>query len=42
MTHAVRAAGARFTAQRMVRAYLTEYYLPAMRGEPPADDPPSA
>jgi hypothetical protein len=26
----------------MVRAYLTEYYLPAMRGEPPADDPPTA
>src|SRR5881409_2234922 len=42
MKHAVRAAGARFTAQRMVREYLTEYYLPAMRGEPSADDPPTA
>ena len=42
MKHAVRAAGARFTAQRMVRQYVTEYYLPAMRGEQPADDPPTA
>src|SRR5437899_96332 len=42
MRHALRAAGARFTAQRMVREYFTEYYLPAMRGEPPADDPPTA
>src|SRR5881392_3645362 len=42
MKHALRAAGARFTAQRMVREYVTEYYLPAMRGEPPADDPPTA
>src|SRR5205807_139410 len=39
---AQRAAGARFTAQRMVREYFTEYYLPAMRGEMPADDPPTA
>lgn len=42
MTHALRTAGARFTAQRMVRDYVTEYYLPAMRGEQPADDPPTA
>ncbi len=42
MKHALRAAGARFTAQRMVRQYVTEYYLPAMRGEQPADDPPTA
>ncbi len=42
MKHAVRAAGARFTAQRMVREYLTGYYLPAMRGEQAADDPPTA
>jgi len=26
----------------MVREYVTEYYLPAMRGEQPADDPPTA
>ncbi|HYL21204.1 MAG TPA: alpha-glucan family phosphorylase [Gemmatimonadales bacterium] len=42
MKHAVRAAGARFSAQRMVREYLTEYYVPAMRGESPRDDPPTA
>src|SRR5205823_5429921 len=42
MKRGLRAAGARFTAQRMVREYVTEYYLPAMRGEPPADDPPTA
>src|SRR5205085_12139679 len=42
MKHALRAAGARFTAQRMVREYLTEYYPPATPGDPPADDPPTA
>src|SRR5438034_977594 len=42
MRHALRTAGARFTAQRMVRDYVTEYYLPALRGEQPADDPPTA
>src|SRR5256712_232616 len=42
MRHALRTAGARFTAQRMVRQYVSEYYLPAMRGEQPADDPPTA
>src|SRR2546423_1752693 len=42
MKHALRGAGARFTAQRMVTEYVTEYYLPAMRGDPPADDPPTA
>src|SRR6266700_3786676 len=42
MRHALRTAGARFTAQRMVRQYVSEYYLPAMRGDQPADDPPTA
>jgi glucan phosphorylase len=42
MKHALRAAGARFSAQRMVREYLTEYYVPAMRGESSRDDPPTA
>lgn len=41
MKHAMRAAGARFTAQRMVRQYVTEYYEPAIRGNMP-DDPPTA
>ncbi|PYO44360.1 MAG: hypothetical protein DMD33_03125 [Gemmatimonadetes bacterium] len=42
MKHAICTAGARFTAQRMVRQYVTEYYVPAIRGEPPADGPPTA
>ena len=42
MKHAMRTAGERFTAQRMVRQYLSEYYVPAIRGEVPADDPPTA
>lgn len=42
MKHAIRTAGERFTAQRMVRQYVTEYYGPALRGEPTADDPPTA
>jgi len=41
MKHAMHTAGARFTAQRMVRQYLTEYYVPAIRGEM-RDDPPTA
>ena len=42
MKGALRAAGLRFTAQRMVREYVTDYYVPAMRHELPPDDPPSA
>ncbi len=43
MKQALRSAGARFTAQRMVRQYLLEYYAPALRGESPTpDDPPTA
>jgi len=41
MKHAMHIAGARFTAQRMVRQYLTEYYVPAIRGQM-RDDPPTA
>ena len=41
MKHAMHTAGARFTAQRMVRQYLTDYYEPAIRGDVP-DDPPTA
>jgi starch phosphorylase len=41
MKHTMHTAGERFTAQRMVRQYLTEYYVPAIRGEMP-DDPPTA
>ena len=42
MKGAVRAAGLRFTAQRMVREYVTKYYVPAIRRELIPDDPPSA
>jgi len=41
MKHTMHTAGARFTAQRMVRQYVTEYYEPAIRGQM-ADDPPTA
>ena len=41
MKHAMHTAGERFTAQRMLRHYLTEYYEPAIRGQMP-DDPPTA
>jgi starch phosphorylase len=41
MKHAMRVAGATFTAQRMVRQYVSEYYVPAARGHAAAD-PPSA
>jgi starch phosphorylase len=42
MKQALRVAGQRFTAQRMVREYVTDYYAPAMRGELSPDDPPTA
>ena len=40
MKHAVRVAGERFTAQRMVQQYATQCYVPGMRGEQ-RDDPPT-
>jgi len=42
MKHALRVAGQRFTAQRMVREYATDYYVPAMRGDLSPDDAPTA
>jgi glycogen phosphorylase len=42
MKGALRAAGLRFTAKRMVREYVTKYYVPAMRHELSPDDPPTA
>ena len=42
MKHALRVAGERFTAQRMVQQYATQYYVPVMRGEQSSDDPPTA
>jgi len=40
MRNALRVAGARFTARRMVLEYTEQYYVPAMRGDPFIDDPP--
>lgn len=42
MKHALRVAGAHFTAQRMVRQYVAEFYVPAIRGEHQGDDAPTA
>ncbi len=42
MKHALRVAGQRFTTRRMVRQYVTEHYVPAINGQLPADDPPTA
>jgi starch phosphorylase len=42
MKHAIRTAGERFTARRMLRQYVDEYYLPAASGSLPDDDPPTA
>jgi starch phosphorylase len=41
MKHALRVAGERFTAQRAVRQYVEEGYLPAITGQLPKDDPPT-
>jgi starch phosphorylase len=38
--HALYEAGAHFTAARMVREYVRDYYQPAFRGEIGGDDPP--
>jgi starch phosphorylase len=40
MRHAMRLAGSRFTARRMVQDYARTYYVPAMRGDSAGDDPP--
>jgi starch phosphorylase len=42
MRHALRLAGGRFTARRMMQEYVQEYYAPAMSGEASGDDPPTA
>jgi hypothetical protein len=41
MKHALRVAGERFDARRMVVEYAEKYYVPALRGEPPSSDPPT-
>jgi len=42
MKHALKAAGERFTARRMVQQYVTDSYVQAIGGEAPGDDPPLA
>jgi starch phosphorylase len=42
MKHAMCSAGERFTARRMLREYVDRFYVPAMRGDLPHDDPPTA
>jgi starch phosphorylase len=42
MKHAIKVALERFTAGRMVRQYVTDFYEPSRRLELPDDDPPSA
>jgi len=41
MKEALRVAGYRFTARRMVQDYARAFYLPALRGELLDDDPPT-
>ncbi len=40
MRDAIRVAGSRFAARRMVQDYAEQYYLPAIRDDAFADDPP--
>ncbi|HEV8196855.1 MAG TPA: alpha-glucan family phosphorylase, partial [Gemmatimonadales bacterium] len=40
MRNAIRVAGSRFTARRMMLEYTEKYYVPSMRGDPFTDDPP--
>ena len=42
MKQSIFIAGRQFTTRRMLQQYSAEYYAPAMRGEPPTDDPPTA
>jgi hypothetical protein len=42
MKHALRVSGSFFTARRMLQEYVTKYYVPAVRGDATADDPPTA
>jgi starch phosphorylase len=40
MKEAIRVAGRRFTARRMLQDYCERYYAPILRGDPFTDDPP--
>ncbi|MBW7933887.1 MAG: alpha-glucan family phosphorylase, partial [Gemmatimonadaceae bacterium] len=41
MRHALRAAGLRFTSRRMLMEYVTDYYVPSIRGEQTPDEEPT-
>ena len=40
MKEAIRVAGSKFTARRMMQDYVQRYYAPILRGDPFVDDPP--
>ena len=42
MRYAIRLAASRFTAGRMVRQYVNDFYVPAVRGDMAGGDPPTA
>ena len=42
MKNAMRVAGEKFTARRMVEEYVEKYYVPSMNGDGTPDDPPTA
>ena len=42
MKHALRVAGQRFTARRMLQEYTTQFYVPAMCNNATPDHPPMA
>ena len=42
MRHALRAAGRHFTSRRMLMEYVTDYYVPSIRGEQTPDEAPTA
>ena len=42
MKNAMRVAGEKFTARRMVEEYVETYYVPSMNGDAIPDDPPTA
>src|SRR5205085_8157577 len=41
MKHAIRRAGLEFTARRMLKQYVQDFYAPALAGTPRRDDPPT-
>jgi starch phosphorylase len=42
MKDAIRTAGSRFAARRMLQEYADDYYSPAVTAQLPDDDPPTA